>query len=87
MNIQPPSLKTNNGAVIEVVNVGARHGPPEVLAKIAKGEEVDPASYYIRTAARLKTGDSHFSWVNHTLFICTGSRHKASVEIVFFRVD
>lgn len=81
------ALKTDDGATIEVVNVGTRHGPPEVMAKLAAGEDVDPASYYMRTAARLETGDTQYTWVNHTLFISTGSRKKSAVVVSFYRVE
>ena len=32
-----------------------RHGPPEVLARLAKGEDVDPSLYYFRTVMRFET--------------------------------
>ncbi|NDR56329.1 DUF3237 domain-containing protein [Aliiruegeria sabulilitoris] len=81
------ALETEDGAVIEVVNVGARHGSPEVIARLAAGEDVDPASYYMRTAARLETGDERYGWVNHTLFAGAGIRRASSVEIAFYKVE
>lgn len=81
------ALKTDDGAVIEVVNVGTRHGPPQVIAQLAAGEEVDPASYYMRTSARLETGDGRYAWVNHQLFICAGLRRASAVEIAYYKVD
>ena len=68
------ALRAQDGALIEIVNVGTRHGPPEVIARLAKGEDVDPASYYMRSSARLETGDAGYEWVNHTLFVCAGVR-------------
>lgn len=81
------ALQTDDGAVIEVVNVGTRHGPPDVMARLAAGEDVDPASYYMRTAARLETGDERYAWVNHMLFICAGIRRASAVEITYYKVD
>jgi len=46
------AIETEDGAVIEVINIGARHGPAEVMQRLALGEDVDPATYYMRTAAR-----------------------------------
>ncbi|WP_425098692.1 DUF3237 domain-containing protein [Tropicibacter sp. S64] len=80
------ALQTEDGAVIEIVNVGARHGPPEVIARLAKGEDVDPSSYYMRTAARLETGDTRYGWVNHTIFVCAGIRRASAVEIAYYKV-
>lgn len=80
------AVETDDGALIEIVNVGTRHGPPDVLAKLAAGEDVDPASYYMRTAARLETGDARYAWVNHTLFVCAGIRRASAVEIAYYKV-
>lgn len=81
------AVRTDDGAVIEIVNVGTRHGPPEVIAQLAAGEDVDPASYYMRTMARLETGDARYAWVNHMLFICAGIRRASAVEIAYYKVD
>lgn len=81
------AVKTEDGAVIEIVNIGTRHGPPEVLNRLAAGEEVDPSTYYMRTAARLETGDARYGWVNHTLFVCAGIRRASAVEIAYYKVD
>lgn len=75
------AMETHDGATIEIINYGLRHGPPETLDAIARGEEVDPASYYMRTHARLETGDPRYDWVNRTLFIGVGARMQQSVKI------
>jgi len=80
------ALESEDGAVIEVINVGARHGPPEVMARLASGEDVDPARYYMRTAARLESGAPRYSWVNHILFACAGVRRASAVEIAYYKV-
>ena len=43
------TLRTRDGALVYVRNRGVRSGPREVLARIARGEAVDPAGYYFRT--------------------------------------
>lgn len=80
------ALKSEDGAVIEIVNIGTRHGPAEVIARLAAGEDVDPNSYYMRTTARLETGDDRYGWVNHTLFVCAGIRRASAVEIDYYKV-
>ncbi|MBR9843504.1 MAG: DUF3237 domain-containing protein [Rhodobacteraceae bacterium] len=80
------ALETDDGALIEIVNIGTRHGPPDVLARLAAGEDVDPSDYYMRTAARLETGDERYAWVNHTLFVCAGIRRATAVEIAYYKV-
>lgn len=75
------AIETDDGAIIEVINYGLRHGPAEVLAAVARGEEVDPSTYYMRTHARLETGDDRYGWVNRTLFVGVGARHQQAVQV------
>ena len=80
------AIETHDGAVIEVLNYGLRHGPTEVMQRIAAGEAVDPADYYMRTHCRLETGDARYAWVNRALFISTGGRRAASVVLSFYEI-
>lgn len=80
------ALETEDGVIIEVVNIGTRHGPPEEIARLAAGEDVDPSKYYMRTAARLETGDDRYRWVNHMIFVCAGIRRASAVEIAYYKV-
>jgi hypothetical protein len=67
-------LQTGDGALIGMTYTGLRHGPPEVLARIAQGEAVDPASYYFRTSATFTTSDPRYEWLNRILAVGTGHR-------------
>jgi hypothetical protein len=80
------AMQTEDGAVIEIVNYGYRHGPAEVLAAVAAGEDVDPARYYMRTHARLETGDPRYDWVNRTLFLGVGARLKQAVAVDLYAI-
>ena len=80
------AVKTHDDVISDVVNIGSRHGPAEVIAKLAAGEDVDPAQYYMRTAARLESGDERYSWVNNMLFVCAGIRRASAVEIAYYAV-
>ena len=81
------AFETDDGALIEIINKGVRRGPPEVVARLAKGEDVDPAEYYMLTTARLETGDPRYDWVNRTLFIGTGTRQKLGVTVSLYAVE
>ena len=50
----------------------------------AKGEDVDPNSYYMRTQARLESGDPRYDWVNETLFVGAGARLKNKVALSLY---
>jgi hypothetical protein len=78
------ALETEDGAIIEVINYGLRHGPAEVMEQLAKGEAVPPDAYYMRTHARLETGDPRYLHLNRTLFVGTGQRMASSVHIELF---
>ena len=80
-------IETDDGATIEIRNYGYRHGPADVLAAIARGEDVDPGSYYMRTHARLETGDARYDWVNRTLFVGTGARKDGQVVVSLFALE
>ena len=81
------AMETHDGAVIEIINYGFRHGPKEVLDAIARGEPVDPGAYYMRTHARLECGDARYDWVNHTLFVGVGARHQQSVIVDLYALE
>jgi hypothetical protein len=78
------TLQATDGALIMVTNRGLRHGPPEVIEKLARGEAVDPSLYYFRTSAELEAPlDSKHAWLNRALFIGVAQR-TASAAIVKF---
>lgn len=81
------AIETPDGAVIEVVSQGIRHASPEVHARIAGGEQVDPSEYYMRTAIRLESGSADYGWVNRSLFIARGGKVGNTARLAVFRVD
>jgi hypothetical protein len=72
-------LKERSGGLIQVVSQGYRHGPPEVLAALARGDEVDPADYFFRTAMRFETGAADFAWLNKTMAFSIAERKARKV--------
>jgi hypothetical protein len=68
------TLRTDDGALILMSSFGLRHGPPEVLAAIARGEAVDPATYYFRTTPRFETAAPSYDYLNRILAVATGDR-------------
>jgi hypothetical protein len=71
------TLETDDGALIHLASFGLRHGPPEVLAALARGESVDPAAYYFRTTPRFETADPKYAFLNRLLAVSTGDRRAA----------
>lgn len=80
------TLESDDGALIYVRNLGLRHGPPEVLARLAAGEPVDPSLYYMRTTPSFETGDARYRWLNKLVCVATGARRKDAVELDVYEV-
>ena len=76
------AFRTDDKAVIEIINFGYRHGPEDVMKRVAGGE-VDPSEYMYR-ACRWKPG---LQWVNDTLFLGVGGRLKSSVRLALYAID
>jgi hypothetical protein len=81
------TLETSDGALIYVQNKGYRHGPPGVLERLARGEDVDPALYYMRTSPWFETSADRYAWLNRTICVGSGRRRAAGVDIDFFTVE
>ncbi len=79
-------FETPSGALVEVIDAGFRHGPPEVMKRLAAGESVSPSDYYMRSTTRLLTGDPGLAWINRMIFVSTGARLGSSVQIDVFAV-
>jgi hypothetical protein len=80
------AIETDHGTRILVTSDGLRHGPPEVIAALARGEEVDPARYYFRTLMRFETADPALAWLNRILALGTGAREKLAVRLDVYEV-
>lgn len=80
------ALETEAGARIEVTSKGLRTGPPDALARLAKGERLEPGEYYFRTAMRFRTGDASLSHLNHMLAIGRAARFKTGVRLAVFEI-
>ena len=74
------TLKTDRGALLYVQSHGIRHGKPEVLARLAAGENVDASEYTFRTAVTIETADPELAWVNDGVFIAVGGREPTGVS-------
>src|SRR3989441_6985840 len=68
------TLETDDGALIHMTSFGLRHGPPEAIAALARGETVDPSTYYFRTAVRFDTAHPKYAFLNRLLAVSRGNR-------------
>jgi len=67
-------LETNDGALIAMTYLGVRHGPKEVLDRIARGENVNPTEYYMRATPYFETASEKYGWLNRVVSVAYGHR-------------
>jgi hypothetical protein len=67
-------LQTDDGALIGMTYRGVRHGPAEIMAKVNRGEPVDPSSYYFRTVTLFETSAPRYAFLNRLVAVGTGRR-------------
>lgn len=80
------AIETDDGTVIQIRNKGLRHGPPEVMARLAAGEEVDPALYYFGAVPEFVAPKGKYEWMNRSIFVCSGARYPAGIKLWVWRV-
>jgi hypothetical protein len=79
-------IETDAGARILVRSDGLRHGPPDVLAALARGEPVEASRYYFRTVMRFEASDPAVDWLNRTIAVASGARERNAVRLAVFEV-
>jgi hypothetical protein len=79
-------LETDRGERIEVRSEGLRTGSPEVLARLARGEDVPPSAYYFRTSIRLRTAAARLARLNDLLAFAHGQRARSTVQLAVFEL-
>lgn len=80
-------LQTHDGVLIQVENRGLRHGPEEVLRRIAEGGHADPSEYYFRTTPVFEAPAGPYEWLNRNIFVATAMRGATTVTVQIFRVS
>jgi Protein of unknown function (DUF3237) len=80
------TLETDDRQLIYMAYRGLRHGPADVLARLSRGEQVDPASYYFRTTPVFETAAPRYDWLNRIVSVATGRRESAGPVYEVFEV-
>lgn len=79
-------LKSADGTVIEVTNIGVRVASPEVTDRLAKLQIVDPSEYYFRTTPIFNVTNGAHAWLRRSTFVARGIRKPDRVLIDVYRV-
>lgn len=79
-------LKTDDEALVLMTYRGVRHASDAVNARIARGESVSGAEYYLRTVPFFETASSTYAWINKILSVGVGERRAQSVVYEVFEI-
>jgi muconolactone delta-isomerase len=73
------TLRTDAGALLYVQSRSVRHGSAEVLARLARGDDVDPGEYTFRALTVVETAVPELDWLNKGVFVSVAARQAAGV--------
>jgi hypothetical protein len=79
-------LETDDGALIGMTYLGMRHGPKEVMERIARGENVSPSEYYFRATPYFETASEKYGWLNRIVSVAYGHRNSAGAIYQVFEI-
>ena len=79
-------LKAIDDALIGMTYRGIRQGAPDVIARLEKGEAVDPIDYYFRIAPLFETAAPDYAWLNNVIAIGIGHRRADGATYSIFEV-
>jgi hypothetical protein len=80
------TLRTGRGQILLVRSRGVRHGDPDVLARLSRGEDVSPTTYTFRTSTEIETTSVEFDWLNKGVFISVAGRQPEGVTYEVYLV-
>jgi hypothetical protein len=80
------TFETDDGVIFLMHGLGMRHGSEEIVARIARGEPVDPSEYYFRESMIFEAPKGKYEWLNKLIAIGTGERRADTVHIDVFEL-
>jgi Protein of unknown function (DUF3237) len=73
------TLRTGEGDLLYVQSRSVRHGGADVLARLARGEDVEASEYTFRTSTQIEAAAPALDWLNKGVFISVGGRRPGGV--------
>jgi len=74
------------GQHIFVQNRALRRGSAQDIARLLRGEPVDPQAIYFRCVPTFEVEGDSLDWLTENIFVGTGARYPDRVEMRFFRL-
>ncbi len=80
------TLQEDDGTLIYMQNRGYRWGSPEVMARMARREEVSSSEYYMRVAPVFEVAAGKHDWLTKYVFFGVADKIPTGNIIRYFRV-
>lgn len=80
------TARTEHGELLVLRTRGVRSGPPEVLARMSRGEPVVPSEYYFRTDLTVETSAERLAHLERACFVAACMRDATGVRYRVYRV-
>ena len=79
-------IELDNGEHIFVQNRALRRGSTSDIAKLVRGEHVEPSAIYFRCVPSFEVSSPALEWLTQSIFVGTGARFPDRVQISIFRL-
>src|ERR1700685_2597851 len=73
------TLQTERGDLLYVQSRSVRHGSPEVLARLGRGEDVDASDYTFRAATQIEVAAPDLDWLDKGVVVSVAGRPPGGV--------
>lgn len=80
------TLQTDQDELIYMTYSGRRNGPPELMDKISRSEDIPKGADYFRVAVQFETATPRLKWMNNIIGIGAGYRESIGPVYEVFEV-
>jgi Protein of unknown function (DUF3237) len=80
-------IELDSGEHIFVQNRALRRGSAENIAKLVRGEPVNPSEIYFRCVPTFEVSSPSLQWMTESIFLGTGARFPDHVLISIYKVE
>ena len=79
-------LELDDGTPVYMQNRGYRWGTADAMARMARGEPVEPGEYYMRVAPRFDVPQGPHDWLDRYVFVGVAEKTPGGNRIHYFQV-
>lgn len=79
-------LEEADGTLITLRSLGYRWGPPSVMERLVRGQQVEPSAYYMRVTPRFEVRPGAHDWLGRHVFVGVGRKTPGGNHIDYFAV-